>query len=170
MRIALILLLFTFSCSSDLIDNFCGSNVEERESIYLYNNAADFNCGLDTYEVRDSQLIEALCQEILLLKPSGFFTATNLNYWYVEMKTNHSNWAKDYITLVKTQLNGYVFEVGTAKFRNDNLAKMIVDLLGIKDTKPCMTQLIQEKTWNNRAQLFHSPDNVLDSLIQQDTI
>lgn len=135
--------MFFTSCTNESIPHLCTFESNESTVLTFFNNSYEYNCGIQKYNLVDSLTIKTICQEIANMEQLKFFTSTNLNYWYVEIKANDSNWTTDYLTLVNTQNNGYIFKIGTSKYRNDELAKVIVNLLEIKgmdDSKPCAAQ------------------------------
>jgi len=131
--------MLLFSCSDESITDHCLSK-DRPDVISLYNNGGKFNCGLEKYDLSNVDQINRFCDEMSHLKKINFFTSTSANYWYVEIKVSNSKWTSKYLTLVKTEFVGYVFKIGSSKYKNDDLAKMIVSMLEITkddDARPC---------------------------------
>ncbi|WP_341224704.1 hypothetical protein [uncultured Arcticibacterium sp.] len=128
MKKALIVLILLTSCS----DNY-DSNEPPPEEIVFINNAYKYNCGKSKINLTEDEIIRfnELCQEYEKI----FLFNVNRNLWIVDVffrKENSSDIGHMNKILMFNKYNGLLFRDNLFTYRNDSLAKFILEKLDIK--------------------------------------
>lgn len=133
------LLIFTFLCNCQNYPCIENNSANSLESINIVNGGAKWNCGLNEWSPSSLEIAD-ICDGLSNLEKVTF-TNVRISHWRLDIYLNDNENTFPYsgIMLFNPKEGGLVFRTAKGYYKNDKLARYIIEKMNINMTNdiPC---------------------------------